>query len=169
MNKYSEQQKLDAVETYRSGELGLRKTAELHGVNVASLRAWVAGFEAMGLAGVLRKRRQSYDLKFKIEVLQRIEAENLSHRQAGALFNIRNFSRIAEWERDCQKDGVAGLMHRRLQGNGLRNSGGAVFEGRAPYTARTSPEWRSGRRSAKRSRSGPASAPSRPFPRSGKG
>ena len=29
LNKYSEQQKLDAVETYRSGDLGLRATAAL--------------------------------------------------------------------------------------------------------------------------------------------
>jgi transposase len=43
LNKYTEQQKLDAVETYRSGELGLKKTAALHGVDVASLRKWVAG------------------------------------------------------------------------------------------------------------------------------
>ena len=42
LNKYTEQQKLDAVETYRSGELGLKKTAALHGVDVASLRKWVA-------------------------------------------------------------------------------------------------------------------------------
>lgn len=110
MNKYSEQQKLDAVETYRSGELGLRKTAELHGVNVASLRIWVAAFDAIGIAGIQRKRRQAYDLKFKLEVLRRIEIDGLSHRQAAALFNIRGFSRIAGWERTYQKDGVAGLM-----------------------------------------------------------
>lgn len=52
MKKYTEQQKLDAVETYRSGELGLKKTAALHGVDVASLRKWVAGYEALGIAGI---------------------------------------------------------------------------------------------------------------------
>ena len=34
MNKYSEQQKLDAVESYRSGELGLRATAALRNVDL---------------------------------------------------------------------------------------------------------------------------------------
>lgn len=115
MNKYSEQQKLDAVESYRSGELGLRATAELHGVDVASLRKWVAGYEALGLAGIQRKRRQTYDLRFKLDVLQRMKAEGLSCRQAGALFNVRRFDTIAEWERAYSKDGIAGLMPHQPQ------------------------------------------------------
>ena len=81
MNKYTEQQKLDAVETYRSGELGLKKTAELHGVDVASLRKWVAGFEALGIAGVQQKRRQTYDLRFKLDVLQRMKADGTYSEQ----------------------------------------------------------------------------------------
>ena len=72
MNKYSEQQKLDAVEGYRSGELGLRATAALHNVDVASLRKWVAAYEAIGIVGIQRKRRQTYDLNFKLEVLQKL-------------------------------------------------------------------------------------------------
>ena len=52
--KYSDQKRLDSVESYRSGELGLRATAALHNVNVASLRKWVAAYEAIGIAGVQR-------------------------------------------------------------------------------------------------------------------
>ena len=110
MNKYTEQQKLDAVEAYRSGELGLKKTAELHGVDVASLRKWVAGYEALGIAGIQQKRRQTYDLRFKLDVLQRMKADGLSCRQAGAIFNVRRCNSIAEWERAYSRDGIAGLM-----------------------------------------------------------
>lgn len=110
MNKYSEQQKLDAVESYRSGELGLRATAALHHVDVASLRKWVAAYEAIGIAGIQRKRRQTYDLKFKLNVLQKLKSEGLSYRQAGALFNIRRFDAIAAWERAYDRNGIAGLM-----------------------------------------------------------
>lgn len=110
MNKYSEQQKLDAVETYRSGDLGLRATAALHSVNVASLRKWVAAYEAIGIAGIQRKRRQTYDVKFKLEVLRKLKSDGLSYRQAGALFNVRRIDSIAAWERAYEKDGIAGLM-----------------------------------------------------------
>ena len=82
MNKYSEQQKLDGVESYLSGELGLRATAALHNVDVASLRKWVAAYEAIGIAGIQRKRRQTYDLKFKLQVLQKLKSQELSNRQA---------------------------------------------------------------------------------------
>lgn len=110
MNKYSEQQKLDAVESYRSGELGLRATAALHSVDVASLRKWVAAYEAIGIAGIQRKRRQAYDLNFKLEVLRKLKSEGLSYRQAGALFNVRRFDSIASWEQAYDRDGIAGLM-----------------------------------------------------------
>lgn len=110
MNKYSDQQKLDAVESYRSGDLGLRATAALRNVDVASLRKWVAAYEALGIAGIERKPRQTYDLKFKLEVLHKRKAEELSYRQAGALFNVRRADAIATWERAYDKDGIAGLM-----------------------------------------------------------
>ena len=110
MKRYSEQQKLDAVQGYRSGDLGLRATAVLHNVDVASLRKWVAAYEAIGIAGIQRKRRQTYDLEFKLEVLRTIKSEELSYRQAGALFNVRRFDTIASWERAYEKDGIAGLM-----------------------------------------------------------
>lgn len=109
MNKYSEQLKLEAVEIYLSGTLGLRATAKLHNVGFASLRKWVAGFEALGIAGIQRKRRQAYDVKFKVEVLHKMKSEGLSQRQVGALFNIRRFDCITEWERAYDKDGMAGL------------------------------------------------------------
>lgn len=80
MMKYSDQKRLDSVESYRSGELGLRATAALHNVNVASLRKWVAAYEAIGIAGVQRKRRQTYDVNFKVQVLQKLMSEALSYR-----------------------------------------------------------------------------------------
>jgi transposase len=80
LNKYLEQQKLEAVETYRSGDLGLRATAAHDDVDVASLRKWVAAYEAIGIAGIQRKRRQTYDLNFKLEVLQKLKSAELSCR-----------------------------------------------------------------------------------------
>jgi transposase len=110
LNKYTEQQKVNAVESYRTGELGLRATAALCNVDVASLRKWAAAYEAIGIAGIQRKQRQTYDLNFKLEVLQKIKSADLSYRQAGALFNVRRFDSIAAWERAYDKHGIAGLM-----------------------------------------------------------
>lgn len=113
MEKYSEQTKLDAVKAYRSGQLGLTATAKQMNVGVSSLRKWVAGYRANGVAGVQTKVREFYNLEFKLAVLQRARDENLSNRQAAAVFNIRNFNIIAAWERAYEADGMAGLVPRR--------------------------------------------------------
>lgn len=113
MEKYSEKTKLEAVEAYRSGERGLVATAKQFEVNVASLRKWIAAYEVNGIAGIRTKRRELYTLEFKLEVLRRARDENLSNRQAAAVFDIRNFNIIAAWERAYEADGMAGLGPRR--------------------------------------------------------
>ncbi|WP_157103524.1 transposase, partial [Variovorax sp. WDL1] len=65
MIRYTDKQKLDAVKAYRKGGGGLLATAAAQGVNVASLRKWVAGYDSLGDAGVVMKRRSNYDPALK--------------------------------------------------------------------------------------------------------
>jgi len=102
VGKYTEQKKLEATKDYCGGHLGLREAARRHGVNVESLRRWVAAYRIHGLTGVQTKRRSLYTTEFKMAVLQRKHAERLSCRQAAALFNIRNFNNIGVWERQYE-------------------------------------------------------------------
>jgi transposase len=109
LGKYSEQAKLAAVEDYCAGHHGLRIVARRHGVNVESLRRWAALYRVHGADGVLEKRRAAYSLEFKLSVLQRMQDEELSYRQVAALFDIRNFNIIGNWERAYDEGGTAGL------------------------------------------------------------
>lgn len=109
MAKYTDKQKLEAVKAYRKGTGGLVATAEAQGVNVASLRKWVAGYSALGAAGVVRKKRSHYDLEFKLEVLRRMSEEGLSCNQVAALFNVRRRNRVAEWRRLYAVHGATAL------------------------------------------------------------
>jgi transposase len=109
MIKYTEKQKLAAVNAYEKGKAGLKATAEAHGVGVDSLRKWVELCRARGLAGVKRKRRSSYDAEFKLAVLRRMEDEGISFRQAAVLFDIRRFDQVAEWSRLYADHGIAAL------------------------------------------------------------
>src|SRR4051812_10094940 len=99
MIKYTDKQKLDAVKAYRKGSGGLIATAAAQGVNVASLRKWVAGYDSQGDAGVVTKRRSNYDPDFKLEVLRRMKEEGLSCNQTAALLNVRRRDQVAEWWR----------------------------------------------------------------------
>lgn len=110
MAKYTDKQKLEAVKAYRKGTGGLVATAEAQGVNVASLRKWVAGYSALGAAGVVRKKRSHYDLEFKLNVLRRMREEGLSCNQVAALFNVRRRNRVAEWRRLYAAHGAAALQ-----------------------------------------------------------
>lgn len=110
MAKYTDKQKLDAVKAYKKGAGGLRATAEAQGVHVDSLRKWVAGYSALGAAGVVRKKRTNYDLEFKLEVLRRVSDEGISCRQAAARFDIRRPDQVAEWRRLHALHGAAALQ-----------------------------------------------------------
>ena len=110
MAKYTNKQKLAAVKAYRKGGGGLRATAEAQGVHVDSLRKWVAGYGALGAAGVVTKKRGNYGLEFKLEVLRRVSDEGISCRQAAALFDIRRADQVAEWRRLHAVYGAAALQ-----------------------------------------------------------
>lgn len=82
----------------------------LHNVGVSSLRKWIAAYQAHGIAGIRVRRRELYDVEFKLAVLERVRDEGLSFRQAAALFNIRNFNIIDLWQRAYESDGMAGVV-----------------------------------------------------------
>jgi len=109
MTKYTEKQKLDAVAAYEKGAGGLRATAEAQGVSVASLRKWIALFRARGKSGVMTKKRGNYDFEFRLSVVQRMEVEGISARQAAALFDVRRFDQVAEWSRRYADHGPEAL------------------------------------------------------------
>lgn len=109
MGRYSDQAKIAAAEDYCRGHLGLKQVARRHRVNVASLRLWAAAYRVHGAVGVRTKLRKFYSAQFKLSVLQRMRSEELSYRQAAALFNIRNRDMIGSWQRAYEMGGLAAL------------------------------------------------------------
>jgi transposase len=120
--KYADEVKLAAVGDYCSGKGGLKSVASRHNVDVSMLRQWVAGYRAHGEASVQTKNRRpsNFSAEFKLSVLERMREEGLSPRQAAALFNIRCFNVIGEWERKYSQDGpqalarVSGRRHKKM-------------------------------------------------------
>lgn len=109
MRKYVEQTKLSAVEDYCSGSAGYREVAHRYGVDVSSLRKWIIAYQALGAAGLKPKRKKHYSPEFKLNVIQRMREEELSFRQAAALFDIRKSDIIGEWERRYDEGGLEAL------------------------------------------------------------
>jgi transposase len=109
LGKYTEQEKLLAVEDYCTGQSGLRITAQRHNVDVSSLRQWVAAYRVFGAMGIKEKKRAFYSVEFKLTVLRRVRLEKLSYRQAAALFDVRRFDIIGHWERQYAEGGLDAL------------------------------------------------------------
>lgn len=115
MKKYSDQQKLSAVQDYQKGLGGLRAIAATHNVGLSSLRKWVADYRENGVAGIqdMSHKRRYFSPEFKLSVVQRIQEEGLSCRQAAALFNLRKLDLVAEWVRQYEQGGMEALVDRR--------------------------------------------------------
>lgn len=112
MTKYNEQFKLSVVQHYLRGDGGYKTTANHFGLDDAMVSRWVGWFQAHGIEG-LRKKFTAYSAEFKRSVLQHIWDNELSYRQAAALYNIRNPGILSVWERAYRDSGIEALEPRR--------------------------------------------------------
>ncbi len=112
MTKYDEQFKLALVEQYLSGTTGYKAIAKLHGLAHSMLRRWVSLHRQHGAAG-LSKKFSHYDAAFRLAVLQRMWAGDMSYGEVAAEFNIRNFGCIGHWERCYHSGGLDALIPAR--------------------------------------------------------
>lgn len=112
MAKHDVRFKVEVVRQYLSGNSGYQEVATTYEVDCSQLRRWVASYRLHGVAG-LEKKYSAYSAEFKLEVLQRIEREGLSNRQALALYDIRDPGDIGKWRRQYDGGGLGALGPRR--------------------------------------------------------
>lgn len=70
-------------------------------------------YERYGKAGLKERKNRSYDVEFKLTVLQVIDEEFLSLRVACVHFNIPSESIILNWQRMYRLNGRKGLEARK--------------------------------------------------------
>ena len=113
MAKYDGQFKLKVVLDYLSGRVGGYKTvARVHGLDGGTVQLWVDSYRLHGALG-LRPKGASYDVAFKLSVLERMQRERLSLRETAAWFDIRSADHIAKWKRQYDAGGLDALKDRR--------------------------------------------------------
>lgn len=108
MSRHSEGVKRSVVARYLSGDESYAGAGAAAGIDAATVRKWVAAYQAHGDAGLSRKHSH-YDAEFKLSVLQRMWDDGLSYRQTAALFNIRNASCLPGWEKRYHAGGIEAL------------------------------------------------------------
>ncbi len=63
-----------------------------------------------GDEGLLPRKKQQYDIDFKLKVLSAIKKKSLFLREACVKFNIRSEANIIKWQKAFEREGSAGLV-----------------------------------------------------------
>ena len=111
-SKYDLEFKLKLVKEVLVKNRGVRILAGEAGIDYESLRRWVRFYELYGDAGLVRQSNRRYDLDFKVNVLQGIDKEGLSLKEAARRFNIAAESSILNWQRLYRENGILGLKNK---------------------------------------------------------
>lgn len=112
MAKYTTQFKLEVVQQYLVGDVGLKSLCRLRGLCHTVVERWVNLFKAHGEAG-LEKKFTSYSVARKLAILRHMWDNELSYAQTAAAFNIRGTGSIPAWERCYHSGGIDALMPRQ--------------------------------------------------------
>lgn len=112
MTKYDERLKLAVVQRYLTGKYSLNEVGRQFELSESMVRDWVAIYRHQGSKGLIKKFTH-YTAKFKHMVLNTMELENLSQRDAAGKFNIRHPGILAEWKRRYDLGGIDALAPRK--------------------------------------------------------
>ena len=114
-NKYDYKFRLRCVESVLKKGHTIGEVANQKGFDKRNLRLWLLFYEHYGKEGLKPRSKQHYSVAFKQEVLQTIEVEHLSLREACVRFNIPSESVIISWRKAYEMSGITGL-HSRPKG-----------------------------------------------------
>ena len=106
------------VREYLSGKGGYKILAAKFDIADSLVRRWVRAYQQHGIAGLVRQRAR-YTYEFKLEVLHRLAAENLSCRELAAMYRIGNPHSITMWQPQYEHGELCSLQRTALLDNSV--------------------------------------------------
>lgn len=120
MSKYSEQEKLRAINYYLAGH-SFRETERALGISCSNIKEWVRMYRKNGVEGIAKKNR-SYTGDFKVHVVEYMHIHQISSLEAASLFLIPSHRVVDKWERVYYEEGTPGLYREnRGRGSGMKS------------------------------------------------
>ena len=107
--KYDYAFKHECIKLVLESAYSIKAVSKLKGPNESNIRKWIGFYKSQGEKGLLPRKNRSYSAVFKLEVLQSIDKEFLSLRDACFKFNIPDAGVIVKWKRDFSNFGIEGL------------------------------------------------------------
>ena len=105
---YSTELKLEIVQRYLQGDIGVRKLAEEYHVNKGDIQKWRDAYLEHGIEG-LDIQNRTYSGDFKVSVVEYMHDTGTSLRKTAAHFNIPCRDSISRWERIYYEEGKDAL------------------------------------------------------------
>ena len=110
---YSTELKLEIVQQYLKGNIGLKALAEKYHISSKScIQKWLALYQEHGETG-LCTTHGTYSGDFKISVVEYMHNTGASLRQTAAHFNIPSKESVSKWERIYYEEGKDALYEER--------------------------------------------------------
>lgn len=108
--KYNYEFRFQCIEAVLKGKQSVKSVAKEKGFRDTNLRLWLSFYEHYGKIGLLPRVKRHYDSSFKLQVLETINKELLSLREACVRFNIPSESMIISWRKAYESKGLLGLI-----------------------------------------------------------
>ena len=104
MAKFKSSEKLKAVKQYLDGNESYKTIAKLIGVDNGVFQNWIRQYEYHG-EKAFEKCYTTYDLQFKLDVLNYMYEQGTSIRETAAIFHIQAPSTIIQWKKQYETNG----------------------------------------------------------------
>ena len=85
-----------------------KESASKIGADKSAALKWVRMYKEHGVEGLVMKHG-SYDVEFKVTVVEYMHANHLSQRETAAKFGIPSFTTVGKWERIYYEEGREAL------------------------------------------------------------
>ena len=114
-SKYSQEQKLRAVQAYITGEGGIRHIAREYQVSRGALIQWVAYYKKNGCLPDATQKPESSppSLQFKLEVLYWQQVHDASDLKTAVTFKLRGMEIVSKWRKHYLQSGKFRLIRDR--------------------------------------------------------
>jgi len=115
-SKYSQEQKLAAVQAYMSGEGGIRQIARNYDVSRGALIQWVAYYKqnhSLPNSNSENQEASPHPLKFKLEVLYWQQVHDASDLKTAVTFKLKGMEIVSKWRKQYLQGGKLRLIRTR--------------------------------------------------------
>lgn len=111
MSKYNLDFKLKVIQARKEKSLGFRALADRFNVNHSQVRHWVKRYERYGIDGLKPSQsKRHYSPEFKLNLIQKMMANDWSMKQTALHFNISSPSLITQWLKQYNQPNHNGLL-----------------------------------------------------------